>query len=183
MPHFPKPFFRPKRGRWYVQLDGKHINLGADKADAFRRYHEVMAARKQPLPAAAPPDDPLLIEVLDAFLDWCLRHREKRTFESYEERIKSFLASLADRRMPLRDLRPFHLQQWVDSHPDWRPGMRRGRMQAVQRGLNWAVKQGRIDKSPVAYVEKPPPGKRCRFCSAMSIPRRWRRPTPISAWR
>ena len=160
MPHFPKPFFRAKRDRWYVQVDGKHVNLGPDKAGAFRRYHEIMAARKQPLPAAAPPDDPLLIEVLDAFLDWCLRHREKRTFESYEERIKSFLASLTDRRMPLRDLRPFHLQQWVDSHPDWSPGMKRGRMQAVQRGLNWAVKQGRIDKSPVAHVEKPPPGKR-----------------------
>ena len=160
MPHFPKPFFRPKRGRWFVQLDSKHVNLGPDKADAFRRYHEIMAARKQPLPATPPSDAPLLIEELDAFLDWCLKHRARRTFESYEERIKSFLDSLADRRMPLRELRPFHLQHWVDSHPDWNPGMKRGRMQAVQRGLNWAVKQGRIDRSPVAYVEKPPPGKR-----------------------
>jgi integrase len=62
--------------------------------------------------------------------------------------------------MALKDLRPFHLQQWVDSHPDWNPGMKRGRMQAVQRALNWAVKQGRIEKSPIAFVEKPPPGKR-----------------------
>lgn len=160
MPHFPKPFFRPKKNRWYVQLDGKHVNLGPDRADAFRRYHQFMAARKQPVPVTPPTDDPLLIEVLDAFLDWCLRHREQRTFESYKERITSFLASLADRRMPLKDLRPFHLQQWVDNHPGWNPGMKRGRMQAVQRALNWAVKQGRIDRSPVAYVEKPPPGKR-----------------------
>jgi integrase len=160
VPQFPKPFFRPRKNRWYVQLDGKHVNLGPDKDDAFRRYHELMAAKKRPIPAAPPSDDPLLIEVLDAFLDWCLRHREKRTFESYEERIKSFLASLADRRMPLKDLRPYHLQQWVDGHPGWNPGMMRGRMQAVQRALNWAVKQGRIDRSPVAYVEKPPPGKR-----------------------
>jgi integrase len=48
----------------------------------------------------------------------------------------------------------------VDGHPDWNPGMKRGRMQAVQRALNWAVKQGRIEQSPVAFVEKPPPGKR-----------------------
>jgi integrase/recombinase XerC len=160
MPHFPKPFFRPRKNRWYVQLDGKQVNLGPDEKEAFRRYHEVMAARKQPVPVTPPSDDPLLIEILDAFLDWCLKHREKRTFESYEERIKSFLDSLADRRMPLKGLRPFHLQQWVDGHPDWNPGMKRGRMQAVQRALNWAVKQGRIDKSPVAFVEKPPPGKR-----------------------
>jgi integrase len=160
MPHFPKPFFRPRKNRWYVQLDGKHVNLVPAEKDAFRRYHEIIAARKQPAPVAPPSDDPLLIEVLDAFLDWCLKHRAKRTFEAYEERIKSFLDSLADRRMPLRELRPFYLQHWVDSHPDWNPGMKRGRMQAVQRGLNWAVKQGRIDRSPVAYVEKPPPGKR-----------------------
>jgi integrase len=160
MPHFPKPFFRPKKNRWYVQLDTKHVNLGPDRADAFRRYHEIMAARKQLVHVTPPSEDPLLIEVLDAFLDWCLKHREKRTFESYEERIRSFLASLAERRMALRDLRPFHLQHWVDSHPDWNPGMKRGRMQAVQRGLNWAVKQGRIDRSPIAYLEKPPPGKR-----------------------
>jgi hypothetical protein len=122
MPHFPKPFFRSKKNRWYVQLDGKHVNLGPDRADAFRRYYEIMAARKQPIPVTPPSDEPLLVEELDAFLDWCLKHRAKRTFESYEERIKSFLDSLADRRMPLRELRPFHLQHWVDSHPDWNPG-------------------------------------------------------------
>jgi len=102
MPHFPKPFFRPKKNRWYVQLDGKHVNLGPDEKEAFRRYHEIMAARKQPIPVTPPSDQPLLVEELDAFLDWCLKHRAKRTFESYEERIKSFLDSLADRRMLLR---------------------------------------------------------------------------------
>lgn len=160
MPHFPKPFFRPRKNRWYVQLQGKHVNLGSDREEAFRRYHELMAASKHPLPVLAPATDPLVIEILDAFLDWCLTHREKRTFDSYAERLRSFLQSLTDRRLALRDLKPYHLQQWVDSHPDWNPGMKRGRMQAVQRAFNWAVKQGRIEKSPVAYVEKPPPGKR-----------------------
>ena len=28
MAHFPKPFWRPKKSRWFVQLDGKHVNLG-----------------------------------------------------------------------------------------------------------------------------------------------------------
>ena len=35
MAHFPKPFFRPVRNLWYVQIDGRQINLGADK-DAAR---------------------------------------------------------------------------------------------------------------------------------------------------
>jgi integrase len=160
MPHFPKPFFRPKKNRWYVQLDGKHVNLGPDKDAAFRRYYELMAERKQPVPVVATPADPALVSVLDAFLDWCQRHREKRTYETYKERIQQFTSSLADTRMLARDLRPYHLQQWVDAHPDWNSGMKRGRLQSVQRALNWAVKQGILDKSPVGFMEKPPPGKR-----------------------
>jgi hypothetical protein len=35
MTHFPKPFCRPARSLWYVQIDGKQINLGADKTEAF----------------------------------------------------------------------------------------------------------------------------------------------------
>ena len=31
----PKPWFRKQSGTWYVQLDGKQHNLGADKAAAF----------------------------------------------------------------------------------------------------------------------------------------------------
>ena len=42
MPHYPKPFFREERGRWYVQLNGMQHNLGRDWDDAFRRYHELM---------------------------------------------------------------------------------------------------------------------------------------------
>jgi integrase len=160
MPHFPKPFWRPKKSRWYVQLDGKQVNLGPEKDAAFRRYYELMADRRKPVPAISTIAAPVLVAILDAFLGWCLCHREKRTYETYKERIQEFLRSLADKTMPAADLRPYHLQQWVDSHPDWNPGMKRGRLQAVQRALNWAVKQGLLDKSPIAQLEKPPPGKR-----------------------
>ncbi|HEX3151161.1 MAG TPA: tyrosine-type recombinase/integrase [Gemmataceae bacterium] len=161
MAHFPKPFFRPKKNRWYVQLDGKHVNLGPDETEAIRQYHKVMAERNTPVPVVISAlSNPSLSGILDEFLTWCLRHREKRTYETYRERIQSFLDALPDKSLAAKDLRPFHLQEWVDGHEDWNPGMKRGRLQAVQRALNWAVKQGRIDKSPIAFMEKPPPGKR-----------------------
>jgi integrase len=160
MAHFPKPFFRPKKNRWYVQLDGKQVNLGPDQAVAFRRYHQIMGDRRQAVPVLSAPSNPKLVVVLDAFLEWCLQHREKRTFDTYKERIQDFLKVLDDKTLIATDLRPYHLQHWVDSHPNWNPGMKRGRLQAVQRALNWAVKQGLLDKSPIAYMEKPPPGKR-----------------------
>ena len=46
MSHYPKPFFRPGRRLWYVQIQGKQINLGPDEAEALRRYHELMATPK-----------------------------------------------------------------------------------------------------------------------------------------
>jgi hypothetical protein len=71
MPHFPKPFFRPKKNRWYVQLDGKQANLGPDEAAAFRCYHDLMAERATPRPVKpALTEQPLVVTILDAFLDW-----------------------------------------------------------------------------------------------------------------
>ena len=47
MAHFPKPFFRAARQLWYVQLNGKQINLGADKDAAFTEYHRLMQDRSK----------------------------------------------------------------------------------------------------------------------------------------
>ena len=41
---FPKPFYRKSRDTWYVQIDGRQINLGKDRETAFQRYHAIMAA-------------------------------------------------------------------------------------------------------------------------------------------
>ena len=30
MPHYPKPFSRKPRCRWYVEIGGRQINLGPD---------------------------------------------------------------------------------------------------------------------------------------------------------
>jgi hypothetical protein len=45
VPHHPKPFFRSDRRLWYVQLDGRQVNLGPDREAAFDRYHELMTPR------------------------------------------------------------------------------------------------------------------------------------------
>ena len=55
MAHFPKPFFRPARGLWYVQIDGKQINLGGDKAAAYKSYHGLMQQRAEARPGQPAP--------------------------------------------------------------------------------------------------------------------------------
>jgi hypothetical protein len=112
MPHFPRPFFRTPRNRWYVELDGKQINLGPDKDEAFRQYHQLMADRndRQPTPADDSQAALTVAEVYDKFLSWCQQHREPLTYKGYREFIQGFITALKDKAlMAAGDLRPFHI--------------------------------------------------------------------------
>jgi integrase len=158
MPHFPKPFFRSDRQRWCVQLRGRQINLGAEREAAFRRYGELIS---HPAPAKLTSDSVAVL--LDHFLDWCKLHREQRTYEWYLFRCQSFLDSIPA-GMTAAQLKPFHVQQWVDSK-EWNDGMKHGAMIAIQRAFNWLAKQGRISGSPLFGLEKPAQGRREKVVS------------------
>ena len=86
MPHFPKPFFRESRRLWYVQVDGKQINLGPTEAEAFQRYHELMA---EPQKRTVNPQS--LAAIIDAFLGWTQKNRSGETYEWYRYRLQRFI--------------------------------------------------------------------------------------------
>lgn len=54
MSRFPKPFFRSARNAWFVQVGTRQIRLSGDRDEAFRRYHELMAAPAEPPPCLIP---------------------------------------------------------------------------------------------------------------------------------
>ena len=85
MPHYPRPFFRAPRGLWYVQIDGRQVNLGPDRDEAFRQYHDLMA-RGRDEPESSTGDS--VVSVLDAFLDWCQKHRAPRTYDWYRDYLQ-----------------------------------------------------------------------------------------------
>ena len=156
---YPKPWYRPARGLWYVTIDGRQYNLGPDEQAAFEQYHRLMNA---------PPEQRLsgetVAEIMDAFLEWCQIHRKPRTYEWYRDRSQQFIDFIPC-GLKVSQLKPYHLQRWIDSHPNWAPGNKRNACRTVQRALSWAVQQGYIDKSPVQYFEKPPAGKRDQVVS------------------
>ena len=154
MPHFPKPFYRKSRGLWYVQIDGKQHNLGPDRDQAFDAYHDLM---RQPQPTKVVGDS--VLAIIDAFLDWCQKNRAPDTYEWYRSRLEMFACSIP-RNLHVSHLKPFHVQQWIDSSTNWADGSKRNACRAVQRAMKWAEKQGIIDRSPIAHMEKPPSGKR-----------------------
>ena len=147
MKKFPKPWFRPSRNTWFVTLDGQQINLGPDRNAAFERYKTLLA---NPRKVRTTTDS--LARVVDAFLEWTQKHRAAETYEWYRYRLQRFIERHSDLR--LDQLRPFHVQQWVDSY-ELSQTSRRNYLRSVKRCVAWAVTQGYADKSPIQHLEVP----------------------------
>jgi integrase len=150
LPHHPKPFFRPSRNLWYVQINGKQHNLGPDEGRAFERYHELMRSARQGKPVAGD----LVVAVIDAFLEWVEQNKAPRTYEWYQRHCQAF-ASGVPATLTVAQFKPFHLTGLLGKHPDWSPTTKNGLCRAVQRAFRWAEKEGLIHRSPLAGVEKP----------------------------
>jgi hypothetical protein len=135
MAHAPKPFFRTARNAWFVQLGKRQVKLcegpksPQTEQAAWTQFHRLMASSPAtPKAGVASPAAGLSVaEVFEKYLDWCQRHRSPRTYEWARTHIQSFCDHLrVARTLPARDLRPFHLVEWVDSKPTWGPNHRRG---------------------------------------------------------
>jgi integrase len=160
MPRFPKPFFRQSRGLWYVQVGGKQINLGPDRDAAFRQYHALMGTGPRTSATnAARGDATLVVEIIDEFLEHCQIHSSPATYQWYRDRLQEFVPTIPP-VLTVKELRPFHVQKWVDAHPRWANGTRRIAIRAIKRAMRWAEEQGLIDKSPIANMRKPAGGRR-----------------------
>ncbi len=137
------------------------------------RFHELLAAKPNTTPF--PPQVEVRVPVADVFekfLGWCLSNRSPRTYEWSRNHIQSFVNALKARGLApgafaAEELRPFHVNEWVDAHKVAKPGRRawgpnhcRGAIVAVQRAFTWAEKQGHISKSPIRHIEKPSPRRR-----------------------
>lgn len=163
MPHYPKPFFRPARGVWYVQLHGKQLNLGSDRDAAFKRYHELMAEPAPPAPVAVTPDG--VVVLCERYLDWCEQHRAPDTYRWYKDRLNDFCNAIPS-DLTVGQLKPHHVQTWVDSHKTLSTGSKRNFCRAVLRAMHWAEEQGYIARTPLPHFRKPAAGRREQVVSA-----------------
>lgn len=165
MPHFPKPFFKAKRGVWYVEIDRHQHSLGSDEQEAFQKYHELMAQAGKPTAEPAPTQVQLVVNVFGEFLEWCQKHKAPLTYVWYRDRIQAFIRTIPP-ALTVPVLKPIHVERWVDAHPEWSPSHQRGCKVAVGRAFSWADKMGVIDKNPIRHLEKPEAGKREQLVSA-----------------
>ena len=108
---FPRPWYRPARGRWYVTLRGKQHNLGPDKGQAIETYKQLIG-KAEPAPD---PVTPSVVGLIDKFLEWCREHRAAETYEWYRWRLQMFAESIG-RELVVAQLRPFHVDEWLAPH-------------------------------------------------------------------
>jgi integrase len=149
----PKPWYWKARGGWYVTINGQRHSLGPDKEEAYDEFHRLMTQPRQTKVAANS-----VAAIIDAFLEWCSNNRADDTYVWYQYRLERFAQRYPD--LTTRDLKPYHVQEWLDSLDELSDGSKRNHGRTIKRCMRWAEKQGYIDRSPIAHLELPKGGKR-----------------------
>jgi integrase len=159
MAHYPKPFFRAPRGLWYVQINGKQFNLGPDKDAAFKAYHALMQQTEKLTAVTTAAAKALVVVIVDDFLDWYEKHRSLDTYRWYKDRLQLFLNTIPP-DLTVDDLKPFHVQKWINAYPELSSGSKRNYCRSIIRAMTWAEEQGYVGRSPLAHFRKPGGGRK-----------------------
>jgi integrase len=168
-----KPWYRPCRDTWFVEIGGKQQPLGKHPEGApppkksksgwnappeiMTAFHKLMAAGTGKLPDAASLS---VATVCDLFLDYSQKHHAADTYRGYTDFLQDFCEMYGT--LLGRDLKPLHVTRWLDAHPGWK-GSRRNAVVAVKRAFNWADAEGLLQPNPIKAVKKPPQRHRDRI--------------------
>ncbi|MDB4614148.1 site-specific integrase [bacterium] len=144
----PKPWYWKARKAWFVTIDGKRHNLGSEKKPAQDRFHQLMRS-----PAKRTVNRETVVAIADRFLEWVQNHRSPHTYEWYRHRLERFARRYPD--LMVSEMRPFHVQEWVDTYDGLSPTTVRNYLRSVKRCLKWALQQGYIAENPVEHLEVP----------------------------
>jgi len=151
MARTPKPWYDNRDKCWRVTINRTRHNLGSNKSEAMREFHELMASPHKPSASNS------LASALDAFLDWTLKNRSPGTHERHQQFLQTFLDFVGDIR--ISHVKPFIVQQWYESH-DWNQTTQNGAVRSLKRALNWAEQMGYCDRNPIARMPAPKPLRR-----------------------
>ncbi len=160
MARHPKPWYRKSRGKWYVCIGGFQHDLGGNQHKAWNKYHELMAD------TGKMGEDPRVSQIVHRFLEWSRGEHTPGTHGWYKLYLDQFVGSIP-KALKISELIPDHVTRWVDkTYPkaDCSPSTRHGACRTVVRAINWARKQGLIDKR--LSLEMPTPTRRETYVTA-----------------
>jgi len=157
MPRPQKIWYWKKRKEWYIEIDGVRHRLGPDKKEAELKFHTLKA---DPAPKV---NIGSLEELFVRFVLFCKANRSEQTTRWYKDFLTSFQETFPN--LGFRELKPHHVQEWIDGKEGWSDSTKRGAIVSVQRAFNWALRNGLISRNPIAFMQKPEGGRRERIIS------------------
>jgi hypothetical protein len=145
MKKFPKPWYRPSRGVWYVTLNDKQHNLGPDREAAFKKYGELLANPPKEEPKETPPVLPtLLVGLIQEFMADLRANAATDTIEWYRYRLQllvDHLSTLDRQGMAVTELERADVTKWMNAYPHLSGGSKRNLGRSIQRVMSWAAEQ------------------------------------------
>ncbi len=96
----------------------------------------------------------LVVELLDAFLEWTKNNQAPKTYRWHRDHIQTFIRGIPP-ALTVAELRPYHVTRTMDAKATWSNSTKNGFARSIQRGMKWAEKQGLIDRTPIPEIEKP----------------------------
>ena len=150
----PQPFFRQSKNAWYLQLGRRQISRGKEKKQAWKRYHQIMAANK-PLDRGTTTIE----ELFERYLEWVQENRKPGTYRTIRQH-RSQCARSIGMKTKVANLCGADLDDWVETESTWNSTTRHDAIGSVIRALNWAVEKRYLRVNPVAHVPNKPSRKR-----------------------
>jgi integrase len=149
-----------ERQAYFANISGKRVKLGVERKAAEDEFYRLKGNPQQVVSTGT------VWELMDKFLDFMVT-RNASTYDWYKTRLQYFKDGLPN--MPVRNIRPFHVQAWLDRKSGWSDGHKRGVVTAIKRVFSWAHKGGHLAENPITGLEKPAEGQRERVLSAKEV--------------
>lgn len=145
----PSPWLRNGTGTWYATIDGVQTYLGRGKREAHAEFARIMAARGQ---GVVSHGKVTVRDLAELWLDDCRTRIAATTVATYEQHINLFVARCGG--VQARDLRPFHVNQWVASRSDAQSTQHLA-ITVVKCLTSWGDAQGYLESDPLKRLKRP----------------------------
>lgn len=145
-----KPFWRTQTEHWYVKVNGKAVRL-SDEPDPDGKNRKAPPAAVQnawhKLSREGVPSEIRLADVFEKFSATCT---DPQHAKSTKWMLSTFLSHVG-KETKASALRPYHLSAFFKSRA-WAPASVRTCGNRIHAAINWAVREGLLDKNPVSSV-------------------------------
>ena len=158
-----EPFYRKSRKAWYLQVGKRQIKLAESKAEAWAKWHSLMAG----VPTRE-GSKTTVKAMCEAFISDIKTSRSERTWQWYEGYTKKLIQYVKG-DTAAESVSMSEISLMISTQRTWKANSRRGFAIAIKRIFSWAKKNRLIEINPIEYLEKCPPESREEYVT----PEQW----------